>query len=77
MMQLVVNEHVFSEADPRSATGKLDNLYYRDRAETERNIAARTADPKVAAVHAELAANYEALVAVLRGRPVLKLVSSN
>ena len=46
-----------------------DREYYTSRAEVEREMSETTADPVVAAVHAELAAGYERLTAKRSGKP--------
>ena len=46
-----------------------DRAYYASRAEVEREMSETTADPVVAAIHAELAAGYERLTAIRPGKP--------
>ena len=51
-----------------------DSEYFRHRAEAERDLSAKAADPHSAAIHLELAERYESLVAEVR-RPTLRLVT--
>lgn len=52
----------------------LDFAYYRDRAAAERKLAEATDCAEAAAVHEELARQYEALVAQQGERPTLSIV---
>lgn len=52
-----------------------DAEYFRSRAEAERTLSAKAADPQSAAIHLELAERYERLVAEGR-RPTLRLAST-
>lgn len=53
----------------------LDFAYYRDRAAAERKLAEATDCAEAAAVHEELARQYEALVAQQGERPTLSIVA--
>lgn len=48
--------------------------YYECRACKARELAAAATDPKIAAIHAEMAARYDALAAETKPRPTLRLV---
>jgi len=50
-----------------------DVTYYRRRAETERRLAAESENADVAAIHEELAVQYEALVNRAELRPRLHI----
>jgi hypothetical protein len=52
-----------------------DSQYFRERAAVERALAKAPGDPKVAAVHDELAERYEALVREGK-RPILRIVTA-
>lgn len=54
----------------------IDIEYYRERAETERRLAAASERADVAAIHEELARQYEALVETDALRPPFRIVSS-
>jgi len=51
-----------------------DVEYYRARAEAERRLAADSTNADVAAIHEELAIQYEALVEQAALRPTLRIV---
>jgi hypothetical protein len=51
-----------------------DVAYYRERAKTERKLAAASENEDVAAIHEELARQYEALVEQADLRPALRMV---
>ena len=51
-----------------------DVAYYRERAATERRLAAASENEDVAAIHEELARQYEALVEQADLRPTLRIV---
>lgn len=51
-----------------------DVAYYKERAATERRLAAESARADVAAIHEELARQYEALVEQASLRPTLRIV---
>lgn len=51
-----------------------DVAYYKERAATERRLAAASDNEDVAAIHAELARQYEALVERPNLRPTLRIV---
>ena len=51
-----------------------DLEYYRERAATERRLAAASENLDVAAIHEELATQYEALVEQGELRPTLRIV---
>ena len=57
--------------DPLMASD--DVAYYRERAETERALAKNAGEANVAAIHAELARQYQALVDREDLRPVLRI----
>ena len=48
---------------------KSDHVYYRWRVARERELARSAADPAAAAAHAELADEYERLLAGLKNAP--------
>ena len=50
-----------------------DTEYYRQRAATEREMARTASQKNVAAIHEELARQYEALVDVPELRPKLRI----
>ena len=56
-----------------------DRAYYAERGATERALAAAAANPKVAAIHLEMAERYDQLAAVKApvpaGRPTLRLAT--
>jgi hypothetical protein len=47
---------------------EIDARYFADRELHERELSNRAADPKVAAVHSEMAERYEALALVFGGK---------
>jgi hypothetical protein len=51
-----------------------DVEYYRARAQTERRLAQASENADVAAIHEELAIQYEALVEQAELRPLLRIV---
>jgi hypothetical protein len=51
-----------------------DVEYYRTRAATERSLAQASENANVAAIHEELAVQYEALVEQAALRPTLRIV---
>lgn len=51
-----------------------DVAYYRERAAAERRLAEASENADVAAIHEELAAQYEALVKKVTLRPTLRIV---
>jgi hypothetical protein len=53
-----------------------DTEYYRERAERERALARTSNRANVAAIHEELARQYEALVKQAELRPNLRIVAS-
>jgi hypothetical protein len=68
--------HAIFDGEPREARIP-DKHYYRARAEAERSMAGQADSPKVAAIHAELAEQYEALLAAGDRHGGLRLVVSN
>jgi hypothetical protein len=51
-----------------------DAAYYNERAAAERRLAAMSENEEVAAIHEELARQYDALVAQAELRPTLRIV---
>jgi hypothetical protein len=51
-----------------------DLAYYKERAASERKLAAECKNEDVAAIHEELARQYEALVERADLRPILRIV---
>lgn len=49
--------------------------YYRLRARQARELAAAAADPKIAAIHAEMAEQYDTLAAATTPGPTLSVVT--
>jgi hypothetical protein len=51
--------------------------YYEIRSRKEWELAAAALDPKIAAIHVEMAEYYDALIAKEKARPKLSVVTSN
>lgn len=55
----------------------INARYYEFRARKARELAAAASDPKVAAIHSEMADRYDALAIEKKPRPSLRLVASD